>query len=74
MSGALYRVKAKVVLSDCEKGKDVDLETCGTHQDPHEQICDFKIWSQPWLPNGTQTNMTCESGKLSFRAKREISK
>ncbi|XP_057656977.1 uncharacterized protein LOC130894281 isoform X2 [Diorhabda carinulata] len=72
VSGSLYRIKAHVTVSDCEKGKDTDPATCGVLKDAPIKECHFKIWDQPWLPQGRQTNITCDEEHLSFRQRRSV--
>ncbi|XP_056639425.1 uncharacterized protein LOC130446921 isoform X4 [Diorhabda sublineata] len=72
VSGSLYRIKAHVTVSDCEKGKDADPATCGVLKDAPIKECHFKIWDQPWLPQGRQTNITCDEEHLSFRQRRSV--
>lgn len=76
VAGQLIRVKAKVILSDCEKGSNKSLEQCNDKENAESKVCYFKIWSRPWIINGRETNITCENEtqSYSFRSKRETSK
>lgn len=76
VSGQLIRVKAKVILSDCEKGNKKSIEQCGEKANEASTICHFKIWDQPWIPKGRETNITCENEQksYSYRSKRSAGK
>ncbi|KAG5884611.1 hypothetical protein JTB14_023810 [Gonioctena quinquepunctata] len=74
VSGTLFRVKAKVVVSDCEKGHDGNLDKCGELEGATSKVCNFEIWNQPWLEKGRETNIQCEDERktYSFRMRRDL--
>ncbi|CAG9838262.1 unnamed protein product [Diabrotica balteata] len=77
VSGSLHRIKAKIGLSDCKKESKVDASECGLQANGHSTICDFKVWDQPWIKNGRETNITCHDDVLvkehhSFRLRRSL--
>ncbi|XP_050510586.1 uncharacterized protein LOC126887224 isoform X5 [Diabrotica virgifera virgifera] len=78
VSGSLHRIKAKIALSDCKKESNIDASQCGVQANGQSTICDFKVWDQPWIEHGRETNITCHDDSLvkkqhhSFRLRRSL--
>lgn len=71
VSGKLWRIKAKITLSDCLKNDARESDLCEDLPNHEPKICNFKIWDQPWLPK-RETNVTCDEKKYTFRSKRSL--
>ncbi|XP_049818102.1 uncharacterized protein LOC109602488 isoform X4 [Aethina tumida] len=74
VSGSLWRVKAEIILSDCEKSDNKDIQQCGELSGASSKVCDFKIWDQPWLKEGKQIEIQCENDAKThkFRSRRQV--
>ncbi|XP_049818110.1 uncharacterized protein LOC109602488 isoform X11 [Aethina tumida] len=74
VSGSLWRIKAEVILSDCEKSDSKDIQQCGELSGASSKVCDFKIWDQPWLKEGKQIEIQCENDAQThkFRSRRQV--
>lgn len=74
VAGELWRIKAKVTLSDCPQTDHVDRQLCKDLEGSETRTCVFKIWDRPWLPHGREVQTSCEneSEPYNFRLKRSI--
>lgn len=72
VAGVLYNITVKIVPSDCPKTDPKAREQCGVAKEHEPQLCDIRIWSRPWLPNGKETNVTCSAVTYNFRSKRSL--
>lgn len=78
LSGILYRIKAKVGVSDCRKERKVNAnecpkkvkQDCNLKEGSFIKDCLFNIWSQPWVDKG------CPNAEISCvrdpRSKRSL--
>ena len=60
VAGHIYKIKAKVVLTDCKKTLTSQRRTCGALKGAQPRICNFKIYEALWIPNSRRINFTCE--------------
>lgn len=73
VSGLLYRLRVKFIATTCSKNSADAAENCTELEGADPQVCNVKIWDQPWLPNGRQYTINCDDKPtLTFRTKREI--
>ncbi|KAJ8925911.1 hypothetical protein NQ315_009763 [Exocentrus adspersus] len=74
VAGELWRIKARVALSECPKTKSTDPQLCNKLEGSEVRTCVFKIWDRPWLPHGREVQTSCEneSKPYSFRLKRSL--
>ncbi|KAI4497977.1 hypothetical protein M0802_006801 [Mischocyttarus mexicanus] len=74
VSGMLYKIKAKLGISDCTKGT---KNNCKLQEGSDLTECLFTIWSQPWVDKGSpNVKVDCNNAGRSKRhlegAKRQI--
>ncbi|XP_063907912.1 uncharacterized protein LOC135126052 [Zophobas morio] len=60
VAGHIYKIKAKVVLTDCKKTLTSQRRTCGALKGAQPRICNFKIYEALWIPNSRRINFICE--------------
>ncbi|XP_044264054.1 uncharacterized protein LOC123010928 [Tribolium madens] len=60
VSGHIYRIKTKVVLSDCKKSVSTERSQCGTLQDAKPKTCKFEVFEQTWVPNSRRIKTDCD--------------
>ncbi|XP_015584817.1 uncharacterized protein LOC107262789 [Cephus cinctus] len=66
VAGNLYKIKVKLGTSNCPKGT---KNNCALKPDSETKICLIKVWSQPWLDEGSpDVKVNCDQ----TRKKREI--
>ncbi|KAK9877570.1 hypothetical protein WA026_018674 [Henosepilachna vigintioctopunctata] len=72
VEGDLWKIKVRLVLSDCSKNDVTDWEQCGDLQGAEPKNCVIQIWDRPWIKKGRETNISCENQKTeyTFRSKR----
>lgn len=73
VAGVLYKLKVDIVESNCPKHANKDSELCEAKKEATVKTCHIKIWDQPWLPHGKETNVTCDEEHHTFRSKRSAS-
>ncbi|XP_060781456.1 cystatin-like [Neoarius graeffei] len=61
VSGLNYIFTVELVRTSCRKGG--VQEVCVPHPDPtiaNPQVCNLKVWSQPWMNSMKVTENTCQ--------------
>ncbi|XP_008195657.1 uncharacterized protein LOC662417 isoform X2 [Tribolium castaneum] len=64
VSGHIYRIKAKVILSDCKKSISTERGQCGTLKDAKPKTCKFEVFEQLWVPNSRQIKTECDGKRV----------
>ncbi|XP_037540982.1 cystatin C (amyloid angiopathy and cerebral hemorrhage) [Nematolebias whitei] len=60
VAGVKYYIKVKMATTTCKKGS--LYKGCPVHTDPaiaKNYICDFEVWSRPWLPDIQVMKSSC---------------